>query len=310
MRNLGAAAVPVAMFAVILAVFSSLEPASFPTLANANSILDQATELAVMTAGLTIVLIVGEFDLSFAANIGLSGAAAVLVMRDQHQSALVAVLVALLVGTVIGFINGVLVAYLGVSAFIGTLAVSSMALGADAGLTDNQSIYEGVTTGYQNITTDAFLNIRATVWIGALFTLVIWLFLRFHKVGRYLHAVGDSELAARLAGVDTRRVRLFAFMIVGFTSGLVAVIVTSRAGSTFPQSGTSYLLAAYAAAFLGASVLPRRQFHPLAGLFGVLFLATLTTGLIMVQAASWTVDLLQGIVLAVAVMVGRIRQGR
>jgi ribose transport system permease protein len=292
----------------IVVVFTIAAPSSFATGADVKSILDEATELAVMTAGLTVVLIVNEFDLSFANNIGLSGAVAILAMSDQHEGAVVAVIVALLTGTIIGLVNGIMVAYFRVNAFIGTLAISSIALGIDEGITGDASIYQGVTTGYESITTTHVLGLPITIFMGFGFTLLIYLFLKYHKLGRYMHAVGDSETAARLAGVDTRRVKLLAFTIVGLTSGFVGVIVTSRAASTFPQSGSGYLLTAYAAAFLGASVLPRRQFHPMAGLFGVIFLGTLSTGLTLIQAAAWTVDALSGIVLAIAVLIGRLRQ--
>jgi ribose/xylose/arabinose/galactoside ABC-type transport system permease subunit len=123
--------------------------------------------------------------------------------------------------------------------------------------------------------------------------------------GRRSYAIGGSPEAARIAGVRINRVRLLAFVIVGACAGLAGIILTSQAASYYPGAGTPLLLPAYTAVFLGWSASFNRSFHPLLTLFGVLFTGVLTNGLITLQVAPYVTDLVQGCVLAGAVLLAR-----
>lgn len=294
-------------FVVMIIAFSVARPDIFPTFSNARTILFSSVALGIMAIGLTVVLSIGQFDLSIGAMVGISGACAVLAMANGHVLTPVAVVVGILAGGTVGVFNGLIVAYGRVPAFIGTLAVGSIATGIERGVTLDNTIYQGVHESYAAISRYNILGVPASVWVWLGTLIVIWILLDLTVFGRRIYSIGANEEAARLAGVRTARVKMAAFVVLGLCGGLTGVIITAQAFSYYPNSGTPLLLPAYAAAFLGSSVLGGARFHPVATVFGVLFTGTLATGLIMLEFPSWSTNVLQGVVLAFAVLLARLR---
>lgn len=292
------------VFVLMIAVFSVLKPQQFPTADNLKAILDQASIFAILGAGLTVVLAINEFDLSFEASSALSGSATVLLMAHSGLPVPVAVIGGLLVGLLVGSANGTLVAYGRAPAFIGTLAIASVAGGVEQWLTKDKPIYEGIPAAYEAIAGTTVVGIPITIVISIGCVLAAWVLLSHTVYGSRAHAVGANETAANLAGVRVKRIRFAAFAFMGLTAAIAGIISTSRSGGTFPEAGAGVLLPTYTAAFLGASALGRRgQFHPIATYFGVLFIGSLQTGLTMVQAPGWMANFVTGIVLVFAVLV-------
>jgi ribose/xylose/arabinose/galactoside ABC-type transport system permease subunit len=293
----------VGVFVLMIVTFSILKPHSFPTGANLKAILDQAALFAVLGAGLTVVLVIGEFDLSFDAASAIAGSAAVMLMVHSGFPVPLAVVAAIGVGVLVGSANGVIVAYGRAPAFIGTLAVASVASGAESWFTKDKPTYEGIKPAYENISGSEIFGIPLTIVISIGCVLLAWFLLSFTVYGRRAHAVGANPAAATLAGIQTKRIRFGAFVFMGAMAGIAGVIITSRAGGAFPNSAIGVLLPTYTAAFLGASALGRGQFHPLGTYFGVIFIGSLQTGLTMLQAPGWTSKLVTGFVLVMAVLV-------
>jgi ribose transport system permease protein len=297
----------VVSFLVMLVVFSVARPASFATFDNFRTVFFQSATLCVVAMGLTVVLAIGEFDLSLGAAVGLAGSAAILTMADLGQGAVPAIFMAFGVGAVIGVVNGVLTAYGKVPALIATLAVSSAAAGIEQALTHNSAIYTGVSNSYVQLSLGRYAGLPGSVWISFGVLASLWFMLDLTTFGRRAYAVGANKAVAFLSGVRTKRVTVAGFVIVGLAAGLGGILTTSAAGSSFPNSGIPLLLPAYAAVFLGASAMPGRRFHPAATYFGVLFLSFLATGLLMVGLPAWTTDVVEGAVLGTAVLVTRLR---
>lgn len=291
------------LFIAMVALFSALRPSDFPTGSNLEAILSSAATIAVLGCGLTFVLVNDEFDLSFDNNTTLSGAVAVVAMANLHLGTGLGIALGIGAGAAVGLVNGVLVAYMRAPAFVATLAVGSMALGASRALTNDQTIYHNIPASYANFADASPLGIPMTIWLSVALVVVTWIALEYTVLGRRSYAVGGNETAARLAGVRTARVRLVAFGVLGGCAGLAGVIITSQSASFFPELGTGVLLPAYAAAFLGRSATASKQVRSWATYFGVVFISALQTGLQMVQLPPWTLDFFQGLVLAVAVVV-------
>jgi ribose transport system permease protein len=295
-----------AVFVVMVAVFCILRPAEFAQLSTIRSVLDDAAVLAVIAAGLTVVLAVNEFDLSLGNLAGLAGAVGIYCMATLGVGTALAVLAGLAVGVAGGLLNGLLVAYGRVPALIGTLAVGSLAIGIERALMQDNTIYEGITPGFLSFTQGEFLFLPSSVWVSLLAVAAAALLMSFGVAGRRIYAVGGNEEAARIAGVRTQRTRVLAFVILGLCVGLAGLLLMSRSASYYPNAGLPLLLPAYAACFLGWSASPRGRFHPGYTYFGVIFMGTLSTGLVMLQVASWITDVLQGLVLAGAVLIASI----
>ena len=282
------------------AFFAIARPSTFLTWDNARAILDDSSVLCVLAVGITAVLVIGEFDLSVGFVVGLAAAAAVAAMAFRGWPVWLAVVLAILVGAVAGLANGVAVSLVGIPSFVATLAIGSIAAAIELAIAKT-SIFEGIPESYLelSLTRVQTIPLRALIALGVVLLFVV--LLRTTVFGRHAAAVGDNPTAALLAGVPVRRVRVLAFVLAGLTAGLAAVLVTSSAGSYYPNLGTGYLLPAYAAAFLGLSLGGGLRFNVLGSYLGVLLLGMVTTGLTMMNQPSWVAALVQGIVLIAAV---------
>jgi len=296
------------LFLVVILIFSIARPDTFPTWNNLRAILDQASPLIVMTAGLTGVLLLSEFDLSISAVPGAAAAAAVTLMAYRGAPAGAAIVVGLAVGLGVGLINGLAVAVLRIPAFIATLAVGSLATGLELAIAKS-TVFQGLSPAYVGIGRNDVAGIPVSVIIALAVATVVGLVLRFTVYGRQSAAIGDNATAAHIAGVPTMRVRIIAFTICGLGAALAGIILSARAASYYPGSGPGLLLSAYAAAFLGLSLGRGWRFNVLGSCLGVLFLGTLSTGLTMLNQPTWLTYVVQGTVLLLAVLALSRRRG-
>jgi len=299
-----------AVYVIMFAVFSILKPGAFLQVDTMKSILSTAAILAVVAAALTLVLAVGEFDLSFGSVAGISGAVAIYSMTSMHLPIVVAIVAAIVVGVIAGALNGTVVAYGKVPALIATLAVGSVALGLERAIFRDNTVYDGIPESYASITGQSIAGIASIVWISILAAIAISLVASFTVFGRRIYATGGSDEAARIAGIRTRRVRVLTFVFMGALAAVAGILLTSQAASYYPNSGSGLLLPAYAACFLGWSAAGADRFYPAYTYFGVLFIGTLSSGLIILQVPSWVTDLVQGLVLVSAVLLARAAKSR
>src|SRR4051812_9406146 len=154
-------------FVAMIVVFSLARLGSFPTWENAKSILTSAAPLFVIAGGLTVILVMQDFDLSFGAVIGLAAGAAVALMAKDGWSWPMALIAAPLLGIAAGAVNGFLVSYLGGPSFIITLAMGTVLTGVAFALTDQKTIFSGVSQGYTDIAQNSFLGLNNMIWIAA-----------------------------------------------------------------------------------------------------------------------------------------------
>jgi ribose/xylose/arabinose/galactoside ABC-type transport system permease subunit len=287
-------------FGGAIVFFAFARPESFLSLDNARAILDDSSVLAVLAVGVTVVLVIGEFDLSVGFVVGLAAAAGVGAMSFHGWPVWAAVAAMLGAGAAAGIVNGVAVAHVQIPSFVATLAIGSIAAAVELAIT-RTSIFEGIPAGYVDIALTRVGTIPLRAIIAALVVLLFVVVLRGTVFGRHASSIGDNPAAATLAGVPVARVRMTAFVLAGLTAGLAAVLVTSSAGSYYPNLGTGFLLPAYAAAFLGLSLGSGLRFNVVGSYVGVLLLGTVTTGLTMMNQPSWVAALVQGFVLIAAV---------
>ncbi len=287
-------------FAGAFAFFAIAKPNVFLTWANFQAILDDASVLTVLAAGATMVLAIGEFDLSIGAVVNVAAASSVSVMAFNHWSTGIGIAFAVGVGAVAGLANGIAVAYLRIPSFIGTLAIGSLAGGIELAITTT-SIFSGLKHDYLQIALIRYGGVSLRTIIAAAVVLAVLILLRTTVFGRNAAAVGDNPAAARLTGIPVHRVRVIVFMLTGMTAGIAAILAASSAQSYYSGVGTGFLLPAYAAAFLGLSLGGGLRFNVLGSYVGVLLLGMVTTGLTIMNQPNWISALVQGAVLLAAV---------
>lgn len=299
-RDLERWSLPV-VFVLTIVVFSVARPDAFPTVSTASAILHQNMPTLLVLAGLCMVLAMREFDLSFPFVAGASGALAVQAMAAWDLGTPTAVALGVGLGLLLGLVNGLLVAYVGVSSFIGTLATGSVVQGLMMAIA-GETVFEGITDGYREITSTRVGPIYLDVLLGLAVVVVLGMLLRLSVLGRHATAIGDSPEAARIAGIPVARTKLTAFAIVGLCAGLAGVVITSQAGQYYPNPASGLLLPVYAAAFLSLSIGRGWRFNVAGATLGSIFLAAVATGVTMLNQPSWLAQLLQGAILLVAIV--------
>lgn len=295
-------------FLLTILVFSLVRSETFPTGRNVESILTLAAPSLIIAVGLTVVLVMQDFDLSFGAMIGLAGGAAAAFMAKEGWAWQLAILAVLGLGILAGLLNGYMVAYLGGSSFIITLAMGTVLTGVEFGLTNQDTIYSGFPADYVKIASNEFLGLSNQIWIAAVIAIVVWLLLDRSEIGRYMYAIGGNPEAARLSGVRVLPLRVLGFVIVGLAAAIVGILLTSQSASYAPNGGVAYLLPAFAAVFLGAAVFRPGEFNVPGTVVGVLFLGVIQTGLTMLDLETYIINLVQGGILISAVLVSRLGQ--
>lgn len=272
----------------------------FATVSNLNNVLFSMIVSALVSMGLTWVVMAGSFDLSIGLTVTTSSILVAFLMPVVGPW--LAIVIALVAACVIGLVNGVLVTYGRLSGIVVTLGVMFVL--------DGINVF--ITGGYQvpiDYGETAFLYLGqgklGIIGVPVVILLVVFALALIAatrtRIGHYIAAVGDNPMAAFYSGINVYRWVILAFVLSAFMSGIAGIIVTSISSSAQPVGGEGYLLEAFAAVFLGATVLGKGKPHVLGTLVGVFFLYMVDSGMNMVGFPFAARHIFQGLVLIVAV---------
>lgn len=288
----------------IIVLFSILRPETFPTSSNVRNVLNQTAVLIVLSSGLTIALVLGDFDLSIGNIASLAGVLAGVLMVTKGWSIGLAIVVILASGALIGLANGLLVTKVRINAFIATLGMGSIVTGLSRGANEG-ALVNSLPSEFLDLVSGDVGPVPKIVVLAAVVAVVCWYLLEKTVAGRQMYAIGENQEAARLAGVPVNRLRILGFVISGLLASLAGLMLTARSGASAPDAAVGLLLPAYAAAFLGASTLKPGEFHIGGTVIGVLLSSVTVTGLTMVNVAFWISYIVQGGILLLAVGLAR-----
>lgn len=286
-------------------IFGLLRPNTFLTLDTLQTIAVNQSVAGILAIGVVIPLVIGEFDLSVGANLGLGAIMVVGLTAFNGVPVFLAIIISVAVSALVGLINGLLVSKVGVNAFVTTLGVQSVLTGAVLWYTNGNVIYQGVPKGLVAIGNGTLLGIPYPVIFLIVIVLIMWYVLDQTPFGRYLYAVGGSKEAARLSGLNVGRLTILAFVLAGALAGLAGVILSAKLGSGNPTVGNSFLLPGFAAAFLGATAFRPGTFNVLGTIFAVFVIATGIYGLNLLGLPFFVEYVFTGIVLVIAVAATR-----
>jgi ribose transport system permease protein len=288
---------------VCVLIFSALRPDVFATTQNFLNILNQVSILGIIALGLTVALVQGLFDLSLASMATLGGFMVTKWLAEGTiSSPVLAVVLMLLVALVIGCLNGIVVAYGGVSAFIATLAVGSILTGVVLGISKSATILSGIPDGFLVMGQGKVGPVPAPVVFLAIVAVLLYVFLEQTQVGRHMYAIGGNAETARLSGIAVKRYALIALGISAMCAALGGMIVAANLGVGRPQGvGDTYLLDSFAAAFIGASTLRPGRFHIIGTVIGVLLIGVINNGLSIMGVETFWQYAVRGMILLLAV---------
>jgi ribose transport system permease protein len=291
-----------ALLAMIV-IFSALSP-QFRTVGNLVSVVDAAAVLAVVTVGITFVLMLGAIDLSMDGVIGACSLTVSLLVANTRTAldlGIVGVVLAVVLGTGFGLLSGLLSTRLRIPSFMTTLGVNAIGLGVAtilfAGV--RPVVEDPWLTGWAS---DRLLGFTVASYVAVGAVGVGWLIQRYTRVGRYAFAIGGAEDIARLSGVPVALYKAVAFAVAGAFYGLGAVMATSQLGSGVVEAGVGMNFAAIAAAVIGGTQLAGGRGGVLQSMIGVLVLTVLGNGLILAGVSPYAQRAVHGVIVVAAVV--------
>ncbi|HOJ88870.1 MAG TPA: ABC transporter permease [Pseudothermotoga sp.] len=291
----------------------------FFTVGNLWTILRQTSVNLCIAVGMTYVILAGGIDLSVGSILGFAGAVTARLLKYGFTLAAFGVVlqfgvvgasvIGILVGLAVGFLNGFIITFFNVPAFVATLGTMTAVRGFIMLWTKGYPITKLGET-FNTIGSGWFLGIPVPVWIAALVTVIGSIFLRSTRFGRYVYAVGGNEKAAVLSGVNARTTKLITYMISGVLAAVAGLIVTSRLDSAQPNAGLMYELDAIAATVIGGASLSGGKGTIEGTLIGALIIGVLNNGLVLTGVSPFWQQVAKGFIIIAAVIAERMGKGR
>ena len=309
---------------VIIAVFSFLSPNYF----SGSNFLTMASHVAIFglpAIGMLLVILNGGIDLSVGSTLGLAGVCAGFMMQGINLEALGVVLylpvwavaiLTLVVGALVGLVNGVLIAWFRVPAFVATLGTMYVARGI-ALLMTNGLTYNKLSgsetlgnTGFDWLGFNRLFNVPIGVVVLLAVALLCGFLLSRTAFGRWLYASGGNERAADLSGVPVKRVKISVYVLSGVCAAMAGLVLASQLTSAGPTAGTTYELTAIAAVVIGGAALTGGRGNVRGTLLGAFVIGFLSDGLVIIGVSAYWQTVFTGAVIVLAVLLNTLQYGR
>lgn len=294
------------LWIVLIVVFSLWLPDTFPTMSTVTEIAGSQAIPGLATIGILFSLAAGVYDLSIGYTITVVSVLEATLMAN-HDSVVASIVVGMSAALVIGAVNGLVVVVFKINSFIGTLATSSVLEGIAVWISGNRTIVD-LPPNFLRLGTAQPGGVPVAVIYLLVLAAIAWYLLEHTPFGRRLYAAGFGREAARLAGVRTDLLTFVSLIITALTAGIAGTVLAAQVGSASPDVGSSYLLAVFAAAFLGATQIKPGRMNVIGALVAIYLLATGSTGLQLAGAASWVSYVFNGAALVIAVGVSGMQE--
>lgn len=294
----------------VIALFGALRPETFLTWSNFSSIFGSEAVLVIVTLGLIIPLTAGDFDLSIAQTLTFVSMLTAILSARMGLPIGYIIPIALAAGAVVGLINGAITLYFRVHSLIVTLGVGTFLHGITLWMSDSQTISGVSRVLMQYVIIQRVFGVPVSFYYAIVLAALIGYVLSYTTFGQQLLFTGRGREVGRLTGVAVGRVRMTAFVVSGMMGAFAGILYTGTTGSANPTSGTTLLLPAFAAAFLGATCIKPGRFNAWGSVIAVYFLVIGINGLSVLGFRTFVHDLFYGGALVLAVMVSQLVSGR
>lgn len=301
----------VTLLIIVIGIYLSLvRPDSFPTTLNIFNILKQASQYAVLSIGMGLVIISGGIDISVGAIIATSICLGTFVNEKAGGIDPIFVLLIIFgVGLVFGLINGVLVAKIGLPPFIATMGMLSVGDGVALLLSNGTPIKYGET--WISVFGGEYVGpVPVQVIVMVVMIILAWLFTQYTVVGRNIYAVGNNPRAAKLTGINTDRIIILVYMICGLMCSLVGLMMMGQLKQAGPSYGSGYELAAIAASVIGGISMAGGEGNIFGVMLGAILMALLKNLFVQVAVPGYWQTVVLGLVIIASVAVDCIRKKR
>jgi ribose transport system permease protein len=292
---------------VVLIIFFSLTTDSFFNYINFRNILGQIATLAIVSTGITFVLLCGEIDLSIAAVATMTGVVAAVLFGEAGVPQLVAVLLGALAATGLGLLNGWSTTRIGLPSFMATLASMQIASGLGMYITKGSIIYTLAPLlsylGGEYIGENDPWRLPVVILTGVAALAIGHFVLTYTKFGRYVYMTGSNREAARLSGINTKNIVAACLTISAFSAGIAGMLNTGRLGSAQGYGLDDMLLDSISAVVLGGTSLFGGEGGIKNTVIGLLIFGVLNNGLNQLQLDIFVRLWVRGVILLIALII-------
>lgn len=308
---------------VIIIVFSLLSPNYF-TVSNFLIMSSHVAIYGILAIGMLLVILNGGIDLSVGSVLGLSGCIAGFLMQGVVVEVLgvilyppvwAVVVLTCVAGALVGAVNGVLIAFFRVPAFVATLGVLYVARGIALLMTDGLT-YNSLggnpdlgNTGFSWLGFNRLFGVPISVLVLAGLALIFGIVLARTAFGRWLYASGGNERAADLSGVPVKRVQVTVYTLSGLMAAIAGLVLSSQLTSAGPTAGTTYELTAIAAVVIGGAALTGGRGTVRGTMLGAFVIGFLSDGLVIIGVSAYWQTVFTGAVIVLAVLLNSLQYG-
>ena len=286
---------------VVLCTFLGLATRNFFTVGNFMTIIRQAVWVGVMGIGMTFVIATGGIDLSVGSTLGFCGLMTAIFLTGG-MNVLLALLLVILIGAAIGIVNGVLIAKIGIPAFIATLGTMSILRGAVYVYTKGIPIF-GIKDYLFRFLAQGYIGfVPFPIILMVIFLAVFCFILYYTKFGRYVLAIGSNEEGARLVGINIDKIKISVYVITGALCAVAGILFTSRSEAATATAGSGYEMDVIASVVIGGTSMRGGKANLPATILGAVFMATIRNGLNMMGINTLWNDVVLGSVILLAVV--------
>jgi ribose/xylose/arabinose/galactoside ABC-type transport system permease subunit len=281
-------------------VFFSLMADRFLTFRNLETVLRNSTDLAVVSIGMTMVILIAGIDISAGSALGVVAIVVGWLLQAGFNSILIGA-VAIMIGTVIGFINGSLITFARIPDIIATLGTANILRALIFGMLGGRWL-TGLPSVYAPLTRGNIFGIPISLIILIVLYAGFWYLLTYRPIGRHIYAVGNSPEVATLAGIGTRRTRLLTYSLMGSLVGFASLLYVGRLGSVEITVGIDLAIASIAAVVIGGTSITGGRGSVVGTLAGVFFMAIMKNGILLLGIPSLWERAVVGTLLIVSVV--------
>lgn len=297
---------------VIVFIYGAVFAPGFLTGDNLTNVAQYAAPLGMVVVAEALTLLIGKMDISLQAIYGIApliGGWLIVPQVDQGLGSnlppIVGILICILIGLAVGAVNGILVIRWGFNAFIFTLAMNILLHGIQTGVTNGRTVYH-MPDQFLWLGGGTLLGLPVAIWVTSLTFLVAGVFLRYHRVGRAIFAIGGNLEAARAAGIKVDKIRIGVFIAAGALSAIAGLMTAGQTVSITTDQGQGYIFDVFAAAVIGGISLDGGRGRMLGALTGVVLLKLFINVLVLLQVPSFWQDAVDGAVILIALGIARV----
>ncbi|HEV2476426.1 MAG TPA: ABC transporter permease [Candidatus Dormibacteraeota bacterium] len=291
---------------VVLMIAGAVVNPVFFTPSNLINVAEGGAALGMVVVAESLILLTGKFDISLQGTFGLAPLLGAWLVAPKASEGLgtewspwLALLVVFVVGLAVGTFNGVLVIKANFNAFIFTLAMSILLTGLQLGWLGGQTVYN-LPEAFIYLGAESWFGVPVAVWVTiATFVVASW-FLRYHRIGRAMYAIGGNLEAARAAGIQVDRIRIGVFMVASVLAAVGGLMQAGRVTAVTAGQGSNLIFSVFAAAVIGGIALEGGRGRMIGALTGVILLSLVTNILTLSNVSSTWIDAVDGAIILIA----------